>query len=165
MDTMSAVLEFAVAYLDDILIKRENDESRKEHIKAVFQKIDVYGFNLGSEKCKFSMKQIKYLGKIIDKNGRRPDPERAETIKNVPVPNNVTNIQAFLDLANYYSIYIPKIYGLRAHLNNLLKKGAKWNWLEEYEEAFQKIKSCLQSDLSPAHFDARLAWNSRDIRC
>ena len=63
---------------------------------------------------------VKYLGQIIDDNGRRPDPERAEVIKNMPSPNNVTNLPAFLGLANYYSIYIPKMYDLRTPFNDLL---------------------------------------------
>ena len=64
----------------------------------MFQKIDEYGFKLGSEKCEFFMKQIKYLGQIIDENGRRSDLERTEAIKNMPPSNNVTNLQEFLRL-------------------------------------------------------------------
>ena len=73
MDTMLAGLEFA--YLDDILLRSENNEQHTKHIKVVFQKIDEYGFKLSSEKCEFFMKQIKYLGQIIDENRRRPDLE------------------------------------------------------------------------------------------
>ena len=121
MDTMLAGLEFVVAYLDDILIKSENYEKHKKYIKAVFQKIDEYGFILGSEKY-FFMEQIMYLGQIINENGRRHDLERAKTIENMPAVNNVTKLQVFLGLDNYYSIYIPKMYDLKAPLNNLLKK-------------------------------------------
>ena len=81
--------------------------------------IDKYGFKLGSEKYEFFMKPIKYFGQINDKNGRRP-----ETTKDMLPLNNVTNLQAFLSLANNYIIYIPKMYDLRALLNDLLKKGA-----------------------------------------
>ena len=47
------------------------------------------------------MKQIKYLVQMIDKNDRRLDSERAEAIKNIPAPNSVTNLHAFLGLVNY----------------------------------------------------------------
>ena len=134
MDTMLAGVEFATSYLDDILLRSKNKEQFKKHIKAVFQ-IDKYGFKLDSEKCEFFMKQIKYLGQIIDENSRKPDPERTEVIKNMPPPNNVTNLRAFLHLVNYYSIYIPKMYDLRAPLNDLLEKGAKWIWSKECEDA------------------------------
>ena len=121
----------------------------------MFQKIDKYGFKLGSEKCEFFMKQIRYLRQIIDENGRRPDLERAETIKNMLSPNNVTNLQVFSGLANYYSICIPKIYDFRAPLNDLLKKDRKWIWSKECKAAFQKIKSYMLVDLSLAHFDSK----------
>ena len=155
MDTMLAGLDFAIAYLDDILIKSENNKQHCEHIREVFKRIDEYGFKLSSEKCEFFMTQVKYLGQIINEKGRQPDPERAEAIKGMPSPSNIANLQAFLGLANYYGIYIKNMHDLRAPLNNLLKKGAKWNWSSECENAFQKIKSVLVSDLSLAHFDPK----------
>ena len=44
------------------------------------------------------MKKIKYLGHI-DKDARRPDPERATAIKDMPDADNVTTLQSFLGLA------------------------------------------------------------------
>ena len=87
--------------------------------------IDDYSFKLSSEKCEFFISQIKYLEQIINTKGQTPDHERAEAIKIMLVPNNVTKLQAFLGLANYYSIYIPNMQNIRAPLNNLLKNGVK----------------------------------------
>ena len=64
-----------------------------------------------------------------------------KAIKSMPVSNNVTKLQAFLCLANYYGIYIPNKQNLRAPFNNLLKKRIKWNWTKDCKRAFQKIKS------------------------
>ena len=124
MDTVLAGLDFATAYLDDILIKSNDRKTHFEHIIQVFDRIEEYGFKLGAEKCEFFMSEIKYLGRIIDSDGRRPNSARAEAIKSIPPPNVVT-LQAFRGLANYYGIYIPKIHNLRGPLNKLLKKGAK----------------------------------------
>lgn len=123
MDTMLADLGFAIAYLDDILVKSKNVQEHKEHIRAVFQRIEEFGFKLSAEKCEFFLKQIKYLGQIIDNQGRRPDPQRIEAIEKMPAPNNVAQLHSFLGLAQYYAIYIPKMHKLRAPLNELLKKG------------------------------------------
>ncbi len=65
------------------------------------------------------MGEVKYLGQIIDS-------ARAEAIKSMSPPQNVVKLQAFLGMANYYGIYIPKMHNLRVPLNKLLKKGAKW---------------------------------------
>ena len=39
---------------------------------------------------------------------KKPEPERAEAIKNMPAPDNVAKRQAFTGLITYYSIYISK---------------------------------------------------------
>ena len=121
MNTMWAELEFAKAYLDDVLQRSENHEQHRKHIKAVFKKMDEYGFKLGWEKCEFFMKQIKFLSEIIDENGR-PGSERAEVIKNMTPPNNVTNLLPVLGLSNYNSIYISKCMILKPHLMTYWKR-------------------------------------------
>ena len=50
MDTMLAGLDFATAYLNDILIKSKDRKIHFEHIIQVFQRIEEYGFKLGAEK-------------------------------------------------------------------------------------------------------------------
>ena len=81
MDTVLSGLEHAMAYLDDILIKSENFEEHKSHVREVFKRIEKYGFKVGLEKCEFCMNKIEYLGQIIDHEGRRPNPKRTEAIK------------------------------------------------------------------------------------
>ena len=104
MVTMLAGLNFAMVYLKGILIKSENLEEHKNHVREVFRRIQEYGFQLGPEKHEFFMNKIKYLGQIIDHEGRMFDPNRAEAIRNMPTPDNVTKLQLFLGLANYYSM-------------------------------------------------------------
>ena len=77
MDTVLSVLDFAVANLDDILMKSKSIIENKEHVHKVFTKIQNYGLKIKETKCDFSWKKIKYLGHIIDKDGRRPDPKLA----------------------------------------------------------------------------------------
>ena len=144
-----------MAYFDDTLIKSENTEQHRKHVREVFKRINEYSFKLGPENGKFFMDRMKYLGLIFDQKGRKPYPERAKAIKTVPSPDNVTKLQAFRGLASYYSIYIPKMYELRTPLNELLKKDKKWCWTKECKKPFQELKKCLQSDLALAHFDPK----------
>ncbi|XP_014783246.1 uncharacterized protein K02A2.6-like [Octopus bimaculoides] len=51
MDTMLADCEFAVPYLDDILIKSESRDQHSEHIEEVFKRIGDYGFKVTEDKC------------------------------------------------------------------------------------------------------------------
>ena len=156
MDTMLGDFDFAIAYLDDILITSKNTEEHKKHVFEVFNRIQEYGFKVKENKCDFFLERIKYLGHIIDKNGRRPDPDRSTAIKNMPEPTNITSLQSFLGLANYYQSFIPKMYELRAPLNELLKKEKAWVWTPECQVAFDKIKETLTSELFLTHFNPEL---------
>ena len=73
----------------------------------------------------------------------------------MPAPDNVAKIQAFSGLISYYNIYIPETYDMRAPLNNLVKKGAKWIWSKESKHAFKKIKNCLLTDLLLEHYNPK----------
>ena len=92
----------------------QNVEQHKEHVQKVFSIIHEYGLKLKEFKCDFFMEKIKYLEHFIDKNGRRPDPERATAIKNMPAPENISALQSFLKLAKYYQVFIPNMHNLGA---------------------------------------------------
>ena len=102
------------------------------------------------------MEKIKYLGHIIDKDGRRPDPKRATILKDMPALENVSSLQSFLGLENYCQAFIPNMPNLRAPLNELLKKDKDWEWTPECQEAFVQIKEVLTLDLFLTHFNPDL---------
>ena len=136
MDTMLGGCDFTFAYLDDIVISSKTKELHREHLNKVFTQIQEFGFKVKEAKCDFCMNKIKYLGHIIDKDGRHPNPERATAIKDMPAPDNVTTLQSFLGLANYCQSLIKNLHDLRTLLNELLKKDKKWRWMPECQTAF-----------------------------
>ena len=156
MDTMLGGFDFTIAYLDDIVISSKTKELHKEHLNKVFAQIREFGFKVKEAKCDFYMNKIKYLGHIIDKDERRPDPERATAIKDMPAPDNVKTLQSFLGLANYYQSFIKFLHDFRAPLNELLKKDKKRRWAPECQTAFDQIKKALRSDLFLPQYDPKL---------
>ena len=69
MDTMLADLDFATAYLDDILIKSKNREDHAKHVLEVFKKGKEFGLKLNLEKCEIFLPKIKYLGQVMRMTG------------------------------------------------------------------------------------------------
>ena len=96
------------------------------------------------------MEKIIYSGRIIDKDGRRPDLEPVTTIKDMPAPENVSSLQSFFGLANYYHVFTPNMHNLRDLLNELLKD-KDWEWMPECKEAFVKNKRSLDVGLVSHH--------------
>ena len=77
-------------------------------------------------KCDFLLEEIKYLGHVINKDGKKPDKSHASAIKDMPNLKDEKSLQSFLGLVNYNQEFIPKLHNLRAPLNELLHKEKKW---------------------------------------
>ncbi|CAH8609833.1 unnamed protein product [Dicrocoelium dendriticum] len=155
MDAMLTGLTGAAAYLDDIIIMGGTQEELFQRLDDVMMRIKEYGFRLRADKCKFFLKSIKFLGFVIDENGRRPDPENIEAIDRLPAPTDVTTLRSFLGMVSHYSEFLPCMHRLRHPLNQLLMKDVEWNWSVQCQEAFDKLKSLLKSDLLLTHYNPK----------
>ena len=120
MDTMLSGIDGVSAFLDDIIIGGSTVEICLERTRKVFQRLKDYGFTLKSEKCKFLMRSLKYLGIILDKDGQRPDPEKITAILKMPQPSNLTEVRSFLGAINWYRKFVPEMSKLQVSLDKLL---------------------------------------------
>ena len=149
-------MAFARAYLDDIIVVSSDTDEHLDHLEQLFSRIEEYGFRVRPQKCAFMLPSLTYLGCTVDKNGRRPDTNKITAITRMPPPHDRSSLQSFLGLVNYYNTFVPQMYELRAPLNALLVKDAKWVWSPKCQMAFEKIKKTLTSDLLLTHYDPKL---------
>jgi hypothetical protein len=131
IDQVIAGFPNCVAYLDDILVTGINEQ---EHLQTL-----EFGFTCNPGKCSFLQTEVSYLGFIIDKNGKRPDPRRGEAILNMPTPKNVKELEAFIGKLNYYGKFISNFSDKCQLLNHLRKKNVTWSWNQECERAFKNV--------------------------
>lgn len=96
-------------------------------------------------KCSFAQQQLSYLGHIISAAGISTDPSKVDAIISWPPPTNVKELHSFLGLAGYYQKFVRHFGVISKPLTNLLRKHTLYVWTSEHEEAFQALKSALQS--------------------
>ncbi|EGT56159.1 hypothetical protein CAEBREN_11698 [Caenorhabditis brenneri] len=156
MDKLINGLDGTSAYLDDLIVTGSTIEEHNSRVHALMQKIQDFGFRIRMEKCSFLQHEIKYLGFVINKDGRKPDPEKIQHIKNMPKPENVSQLRSFLGLVQFYGTFINDFFNLRPPLDALTKKDADYKWTPECQKSFEQIKEILQSDLLLTHFDPKL---------
>ncbi|EGT46872.1 hypothetical protein CAEBREN_15395 [Caenorhabditis brenneri] len=140
MDKMITGLSGVKAYLDDVIIVGRTEKEQKDNLFKLFERISEYGFRVKLEKCKFLEKEIKFLGFIIDKDGRRPDESKVQVIKGMCDPKNQKELRSFMGMITYYSAFIPKMKTLRGPSDKLLMKDVEWKWTKVEVESFQKLK-------------------------
>lgn len=152
MDTVLAGTG-ASAYLDDVIIPGKGKEDHKQRLFEVLKRLEDADLRLRLDKCKFGQSSIRFLGKIIDATGLRPDPEKLQIIRDLPLPNDITQLRAFLGAINWYGSFIPSLKNLRGPLDDMLRKGSKFEWDDDRTKAFNRLKQALHSDLALTHYD------------
>lgn len=150
---------FAVNYIDDILIFSESFLEHINHLTQLLEAIMKEGFRLKFTKCTFASQLVKYLGHIIQNNTIRPLKDNLIAIRNFPVPKIQKNIRQFLGKINFYHEYIPRSAIILDPLHNLLGKGQNFIWSEDCQKAFEKIKNLLCSQPILEIFDRDLPIN------
>ncbi|MCO5573570.1 hypothetical protein L7F22_027342 [Adiantum nelumboides] len=76
-------------FFDDIIVHSQTLEEHKKHLQSVFDELQANRLFVNGKKSEFFMKEIKYLGHIISKEGIRMDPEKLRVIDEWPEPCNV----------------------------------------------------------------------------
>ncbi len=104
-------------------------------------------------KCHFGQRSVELLGYTISGDGIAPQSENTEVIQQLPVPQDVKGVRAFLGMAGYYRQCVPGFAEYAAPLNALTKKHARFEWTERHQWGFDKLKEALCSERVMIHPD------------
>lgn len=146
-------LEGVVCLIDDVLIHGRTQEEHDQRLFKVLCRLQKEGLTLNKVKCKFSQRQVPFLGQVVDESGIKPDPSKVAAIRNVPVPTNVGDIRRFLGTVNQMSKFAPNLAEVTKPLRDLLVKGNQWVWGEAQQRAFDEVKRMLTTTPVLALFD------------
>lgn len=81
------------------------------------------------------------MGHVVTDHGLEPDPEKIEAVIDMPTPQNVEDVQRLNGFVTYLSRFMPKLADIMEPIRRLTCKGTEWQWSEEQEAAFQKVKN------------------------
>ena len=137
-------IDFAMGYLDDIIIFSRSEEEHLDHLEQVFQRLKEAGLKLSLEKCSFFKKHIQYLGHLLSEEGIQPLPEKLESISKMPTPKNQKEVKQFLGLIGYYRKFVPRFADISRVLNKLTRKDEEFKWTPECDKCFNMLKDYLQ---------------------
>ena len=152
IDKMVSPLSGVASYLDDIIITGSNDQEHWENFENVVAAMQDFGFHIRPEKCTWFAEKCTYLGFEISAEGRRPAPSAVQAIQELPRPESIDEVQAFLGKVGY-SPFIPNLSSKAAPLNALRRKGIQFSWNDACEDAFQEIKRILIQETCLTHFN------------
>jgi len=115
--------KFVLVFFDDILIYSSDWPFHLQHFAACFIHSSSTYLVCQIFKCVFGQTHIEYLGHIVSQEGVRMDDKKVQAVLQCPVPSSLSQLRAFLRLANYYHKFIRHFAVVAAPLTDLLKKG------------------------------------------
>src|SRR5258708_23266302 len=94
-----------VGYIDDILIYSDSLETHQDHMQEVLRRLQEARLYTNPKKCKFHMDTVEYLGFILTPTGLHMDLTKVATIQCWPEPQNVHDVQSFLEFTTFYCCF------------------------------------------------------------
>ena len=109
-------------YLDDVLCFSPSFDEHLRHIQGVLQRSKEKGVKLHADKCSLFKNEVRYLGRLISKNGYRCDPiDTAALEKFRAPPKAVGELRSLLGFFGYYRCYVRDFSKIMSPLYSLLK--------------------------------------------
>ncbi|KAI3802804.1 hypothetical protein L1987_30947 [Smallanthus sonchifolius] len=118
MDLMNRVCKpyldkFVIVFIDDILIYSQTQEEHEQHLRLILELLKNEKLYAKFLKCDFWIREVQFLGHVVNEKGIHVDPSKVEAIKNWEAPKTPT------------------------------EKDKKFDWGEKQEAAFQLLKQKL----------------------
>ena len=88
------------------------NRAQKQNIKFIKNKVQP------------KVPQDKYLGHTTDETRTRPDTDKIEAIRQMPIPTNKQELQSFLGFLSYFTKFIANLSQIRVLVQSLLEKNS-----------------------------------------
>jgi hypothetical protein len=132
--------KFVMVFIDYILVYSKSEEEHEEHCRLVLLMLRDHRLYAKLSKCEFWLKQDTFLGHIILKGGISVDPSKIHDMLSWNAPTNVSDIQRFLGLDDYYRWFIKGFSKITKPMTNLLKNDKKFKRMLACEARFKELK-------------------------
>lgn len=136
--------ECLVQFLDDILVYSKSIDEHKNHLRNLFSILKKNRIYVRSSKCNIGVDEVEFLGFNVSAMGIHTQKRLVDAVQDWPVPKNIHEVRQFIGLANFYRRFIHKFAAIVQPITDLLK-GKNFEWGENQEESFKRIKEELTS--------------------
>jgi hypothetical protein len=127
MDLMNRVCKpyldkVVVVFIGDILIYSRSKKEHEEHLRIAIKFLNKKKVYAKFSKCEFWLREVQFLGHMIDQGGLHVDPSKVDAIKKWDARKFATEIRQFLGLVGYYRRFIENFSKIAQPLTKLTKR-------------------------------------------
>jgi len=133
------------AFINDVLVGTETKEGYDEIVEEILRRLEENNLYVKPEKCMWKARKIEFLGIVIGPNGIEMEEGKVEEVLSWLTLKTVKDVRKFLGLTNYYGRFIKDFAQVARSINVLMRKDEKWQWGNEQQKTFDKLKKVFTS--------------------
>ena len=138
-------MEACLVYLDDIILFSADLEGHFERLQKILDRLQQANLKLKPSKCVLLQTSVCFLGHVISGQGIATDPEKVHVVSEWPPPQNLRQLRGFLGITGYYRRFVKDYAKIAAPLNAITRKNQPFEWNEQCQIAFDRLKQALLS--------------------
>ena len=127
-------------YIDDLISYGCSFDTALANIEEVLKRLRQANLKLKPKKCILFQPEVSFLGHRVSRDGVSTCPKKIEKVVEWPRPKNVSELRSFLGLCSYYRRFVLNYSAVADPLHRLTEKDAKFDWTDQCEDTFQKLK-------------------------
>jgi transposase InsO family protein len=132
-----------VVFIDDILIYSKSVEEHAELVEWVLKRLKEEHYYANPKKCAFFQSEVSFLGHVVNENGVAVQQYKVKAVRDFQNPTKKKEVRSFLGMSGYYRRYINGYSRIARPLTDLIRDDVKFEWTEERQQAFDRIKEAL----------------------
>ena len=140
-------------FIDDLLSFDTTLTDHYHHLREIFQIFKNANMTLNLKKCEIAVTETTWLGHTVSEKGISPMVDSIQAIADMPAPQDVKSLHSILGCFGFFRKYIQGFGVIAASLYHLMKKDVPWDWSQQCQAAFDKLRISLMSAPCLKHVD------------
>ena len=129
-------------YVDDTLLFKPSKEELFWRTARYIDKCGRAGIIFNPDKFKFSQEELEFAGFHLTRDGFKPTQTTLQSIKNFPVPRNITDVRSYFGLVKQV-VFASSKSEVMYPFRELLRKNRKFYWDDKLSEVFNKSRDYI----------------------
>jgi hypothetical protein len=132
-------------YMDDVIVPGASFQESLLRMEHTFDRLLSARLKLKLSKFIFFQSNVKFLGHVVSEEGISTDLDQVKAVQDWPRQKTPKQMRGFLGLCSYYRKYVKNFATIARPLHKLCEKGSRFQWNDECEQAFIRLKDALTS--------------------
>ena len=132
-----------LSIFDDFSVFGSSFDNCLDNLQKILKRCEEKKLVLNWEKCHFMVTQGVVLGHVISVDGIQVDKAKINLISGLLILKSIRDIRSFLGYPGFNRRFIKDFSAISQPLSHLLKKDVPFEWSEECQASFEKLKTLL----------------------